>query len=458
MLHLTGKGQAHTCDGVTRRDFLQVGALGAIGLSLPDLLAAKAQGAVAKDHDERSVIMIFNLGAPSQLDTFDMKPDAPVEIRGPFKSIKTNAPGIEISEILPLHAKHADKFSLVRSCFHTAAAVHDTGHQMMQTGRLFTGGINTPHAGCALAYLRGRKSDLPAHVILPEPMGPTGGNLPHGQDAGFLGKAYDPFALMADPSQPNFKVPDLLPPPEIGEVRLERRRKLRSIVDETVNHFAGSDNAKLLDSNFEAAFRMMTSPQARAAFDLSKEPTEVRERYGMNRFGQCCLLSRRLIEAGVRFVTVNTFLTVFNEITWDIHGSNPFTSIEGMRTIVAPMYDKAYTALLEDLSQRGLLENTLVCNLAEFGRTPRVNPAGGRDHWPQCWTTYFAGGGVKGGRVVGMSDRIGGVPVERPVEPSEVLATIYHSLGLDLETKLPGPQGRPFPLVDSGKHEIHELF
>ncbi len=458
MLHLTGRGQAHTCDGLTRRDFLQVGTLGAIGLSLPDLLAAKAQGAVAKDHDERSVIMIFNLGAPSQIDTFDMKPEAPAEIRGPFKPIKTKAPGIEISEILPLHAEHADKFSLVRSCYHTAAAVHDTGHQMMQTGRLFTGGINTPHAGCALAYLRGRHSDLPAHVILPEPMGPTGGNMPHGQDAGFLGKAYDPFALMADPSKPNFKVPDLLPPPEIGEARLERRRKLRAIVDETVNNFAASDSAKLLDSNFEAAFRMMTSPQARAAFDLAKEPTEIRERYGMNRFGQCCLLARRLIEAGVRFVTINTFLTVFNEITWDIHGSSPFTSIEGMRTIVAPMYDKAYTALLEDLFRRGMLGNTLVCNLAEFGRTPRVNPAGGRDHWPQCWTVYFAGGGIQGGRVVGMSDRIGGVPAERPVEPAEILATIYHSLGLNLETKLPGPQGRPFPLVDTGKHEIHELF
>jgi hypothetical protein len=458
MLSLTGRGQAHTCDGITRRDFLQVGTLGAIGLSLPDLLAAKALGAVAKDHDERAVIMIFNLGAPSQLDTFDMKPDAPAEIRGPFKPIKTNVPGLDISEIFPLHAQHADKFSLVRSCYHTAAAVHDTGHQMMQTGRLFTGGINTPHAGSALAYLRGRRSDLPPSVILPEPMGPTGGNLPHGQDAGFLGKAYDPFALMADPSKPAFKVPDLLPPPEIGEVRLERRRKLRSIVDQTVDHFAASDNAKLLDSNFEAAFRMMTSPQARAAFDLSKEPTEVRERYGMNRFGQCCLLSRRLIEAGVRFVTVNTFLTVFNEITWDIHGSNPFTSIEGMRTIVAPMYDQAYTALLEDLSRRGMLDSTLVCNLAEFGRTPRVNPAGGRDHWPQCWTVYFAGGGVKGGRVVGASDRIGGVPAERPVDPSEIVATVYHSLGLDLETKLPGPQGRPFTLVDSGKHEIHELF
>jgi Protein of unknown function (DUF1501) len=458
MLNVTGPGQAHTCDGITRRDFLQVGTLGAIGLSLPELLAARAQGAVSKDHDERSVIMIFNLGAPSQLDTFDMKPEAPEEIRGPFKSIKTNAPGIEISEILPLHAKHADKFSLVRSCYHTAAAVHDTGHQMMQTGRLFTGGINTPHAGCALAYLRGRRSDLPAHVVLPEPMGPTGGNLPHGQDAGFLGKAYDPFALMADPSKPNFKVPDLLPPPEIGEARLARRRKLRSIVDETVSNFEASDNAKLLDSNFEAAFRMMTSPQARSAFDLAKEPPKVRERYGMNRFGQCCLLARRLIEAGVRFVTVNTFLTVFNEITWDIHGSSPFTSIEGMKNIVAPMYDQGYSALLEDLVERGMLENTLVCNLAEFGRTPRVNPAGGRDHWPQCWTVYFAGGGVQGGRVVGRSDRIGGVPAERPIEPPEVVATIYRSLGLDLGTKLPGPQGRPFPLVDTGKHEIHELF
>ncbi|HEY2893829.1 MAG TPA: DUF1501 domain-containing protein [Pirellulales bacterium] len=458
MLHLTARGQAHTCDGISRRDFLQVGALGALGLTLTDLVAAQAAGAVAKEHDDRNVILIFNLGAPSQIDTFDMKPDAPAEIRGPFKPISTNAPGIQISEIFPLHAKHADKFSLVRSCYHTAAAVHDTGHQMMQTGRLFTGGINTPHAGCALSFLRGRRSDLPAHVVLPEPMGPTGGNLPHGQDAGFLGKAHDPFALMTDPSKPDFKVPDLLPPPEIGEARLERRRKLRAIVDETVHNFEASDSAKLLDSNFEAAFRMMTSPQARAAFDLSKEPTAVRERYGMNRFGQCCLLARRLIEGGVRFVTVNTFLTVFNEITWDIHGSNPFTSIEGMRNIVAPMYDQAYTALLEDLSSRGLLEKTLVCNLAEFGRTPRVNPAGGRDHWPQCWTVYFAGGGVQGGRVIGASDRIGGVPAERPVEPAEVVATIYHSLGLDLESKLPGPQGRPFPLVDTGKHAIHELF
>lgn len=458
MLDFVAEGKFRTCDGITRRDFLQAGTLGTIGLSLPQLLALRAQGAVREDHDRRSVIMIFNLGAPSQMDCWDMKPEAPAEIRGPFKPIKTNVPGIEISEIFPLMAQHADKFSLVRSCFHTAAAVHDTGHQMMQTGRLFSGGINTPHAGCVANYLLGRRSDLPAHVILPEPMGRTGGNLPHGQDAGFLGKAYDPFVLMADPSQHDFKVPDLLPPAQIGTARLERRRRMREIVDQTVSKFEASDNAKLLDTNFEAAFRLMTSPQAREAFDLSKEPLEVRERYGMTRFGQCCLLSRRLIEAGVRFVTVNTFLTVFDEITWDIHGSKPFTSIEGMRDIVAPAYDQGYSALLEDLHQRGMLEDTLVCNLAEFGRTPKVNPAGGRDHWPQCWTIKFAGGGVQGGRVVGRSDPIGAVPAERPVDPAEVVATIYRSLGLNLETKLPGPQSRPFPLVDFGTHAIEELF
>ena len=458
MIKVSGNGSVITCDGITRRDFLEVGALGAVGLSLSKLAALQAMGAVGPGDNEKSVIMIFNLGAPSQLDTWDMKPDAPSEIRGPFKPIRTNSPDIQISEIFPLHAKHADKFSLVRSCYHTAAAVHDTGHQMMQTGRLFTGGVNSPHAGCALEFLKGRRTELPANVILPEPMGPTGGNLPHGQEAGFLGKAYDPFALMADPSQKDFKVPDLLPPKEIGEARLQRRRDLRQVVDDTVKNFESSESAKLMDSNFASAYRLMTSVKAREAFDLTREPVKVRERYGMNRFGQCCLLARRLIEAGVRFVTVNTFITVFGEITWDIHGSKPFTSIEGMRDIVAPMYDQGYSALLEDLFQRGMLDNTLVCNLAEFGRTPRINPAGGRDHWPQCWTVYFAGGGVKGGRVVGKSDDIGAFPAERPVKPSEVVATIYKSLGLDLETHLPGPNSRPYPLVDFGTHEIKELF
>ncbi len=458
MLKLVGRGKATTCDGVTRRDVLQAGALGVAGLGLPQYLAAREKHGVRPGCENRSVIMIFNLGAPSQLDTWDMKPEAPAEIRGPFRPIKSKVPGVEVSELFPGHAKVAQHIAYVRSCYHTAPAVHDAGWEMMQTGRFFTGGVQTPHAGCVTSYLLGRRSDLPAHIILPEPMGRGGGNLPSGQAAGFLGKAYDPFALMADPSKPDFKVPDMLPPAEIPPARLARRRKMREVIDQTVRDFEASDSARLLDQNFHDAYRLMTSRQAREAFDLGREPKKVRERYGMTRFGQCCLLARRLIEAGVRFVTINTFLTVFNEITWDIHGSLPFTSIEGMKNIVAPMYDQAYSALIEDLADRGLLADTLVCNLAEFGRTPKINPAGGRDHWPQCWTVYFAGGGVRGGQVVGRSDPIGAVPAERPVQPANVVASIFHSLGLDLSIELPGPGGRPFPLVNIGTREIHELF
>lgn len=457
MFSLTSKARTHTCDGATRRDFIQVGTLGALGVGLPDWLAAEANGWVKPDSDRRSCIMIFNLGAPSQLDTFDMKPDAPAEIRGPFRPIASRG-DFQVSEILPRHAEIADKFSIVRSCYHTAAAVHDAGWQMLQTGRQFTGGVNYPHAGAVVQYLRGRRTDLPAHVVLPETMGRGGGNLPNGQAGGFLGQAFDPFSLMADPSQPNFKVPDLLPPADLGEVRIDRRRRMRAAIEDKLAALEATESATMLDQNFQAAYRLMSSPQARAAFDLSAEPDSVRERYGMNRFGQCCLLARRLVEAGVRFVTVNTFLTVFDEITWDIHGSKPFTTIDGMKNIVAPMYDQGYSALIEDLANRGLLDDTLVCGLAEFGRTPKVNPAGGRDHWPQCFSCTFAGGGVQGGRAIGASDPIGAVPAERPTAPGEIVATIFKSLGLDLHAELPGPGGRPFPLVDFGVREIRELF
>ena len=457
MLNLIGRGKSHNCNGTTRRDFLQVGTLGAIGLGLPQFLAAAEQGKVDPSKDKKSCIMIFNLGAPSQLDTFDMKPEAPLEVRGPFKPISTKG-DFQLSEILPMHAQIADKFSIVRSCYHTAAAVHDAGWQMLQTGRQFTGGVNYPHAGAVVQYVRGRRSDLPAHVVLPQTMGRGGGNLPNGQAGGFLGKAYDPFSLMADPSQPNFKVPDLLPPASLGDVRIDRRRRMRDAVEGQMAALEATESARMLDTNFEAAYRLMSSPQARQAFDLTQESTTMRERYGMNRFGQCCLLARRLIESGVRFVTINTFLTVFDEITWDIHGSKPFTTIEGMKNIVAPMYDRAYSALIEDLHQRGMLEDTLVTGLAEFGRTPKVNPAGGRDHWPQCFSCTFAGGGVKGGRAIGASDPIGAVPADWPTAPGEAIATIFKALGLDLQTEMPGPGGRPFPLVDFGVREIRELF
>ncbi len=455
---IPGNGGLCSSSHLKRREFLQVGALSAIGLSLPQYQAALAAGQVDKSKDNRACILIFNLGGPSHVDLWDMKPDAAAEVRGPFKPINTKSPEIQISEVLPKHAAIADKFSLVRSCHHDGAAVHDAGWQIMQTGRRFTGGVQSPHAGSVLSYLRGRKTDLPPFVVLPELMGRGGGNLPNGQAGGFLGKAHDPFALMADPSKPNFKVPDLLPPDQLAALRVERRQRLRDVVDQTIKSFEASEDARLMDDNFHAAFRMMSSEQARAAFDLMKEPQSVRERYGMNRFGQSCLLARRLVEHGVRFITINTFLTVFGETTWDIHGSKPFTSIDGMKNVVCPMYDQAYSALIEDLHQRGLLDTTLVTGLSEFGRTPKVNPAGGRDHWPQCFTVSFAGGGVKGGRVIGKSDPIGGFPAERPVQPGDVVATIFHSLGLDHQAHLPGPAGRPFGLVDFGREPIRELF
>src|SRR5438067_265779 len=447
MIRLESFKPVHLCDGMSRRDFLHAGTLSLLGLSLPQFLALRAAGAAAPERDV-NCIMLFLLGGPSQLDTWDMKPDAPEEIRGPYRPVKTNADGVQVSEIFPRMAKHADKYSIVRSVYHTNAAVHDSGHQMMQTGRFFQGGIEHPHVGCVLTKLRGSRGAVPSHVLLPTPMGPTGGNMPHGQAAGYLGKQYDPLLVNADPSQPDFKVPDLLPPGYIGSVREERRHKLRAAVDDSVRAFEADVNAKLLDTNFQQAYTLMSSAKAREAFDLKQEPEVVRKKYGMNKFGQSCLLARRMVERGVRFVTINMFETVFNEITWDIHGSRPFTPIAAYHDIVGPWFDNGYSSLLEELAQRGMLENTLVVAMGEFGRTPKINPAGGRDHWPQCWSILFAGGGVKGGRVVGSSDEIGAYPKDRPVTPAEVAATVYHSLGVDLSIELPGPQGRPIPVVD----------
>ena len=457
MLRLDAEKSVSFCDGLRRRDFLHLGALSFAGLTLPGFLRLKAAGAVTSAED-MNCILLFLVGGPSQLDTFDMKPNAPAEIRGPYKPIKTNVPGIEISEIFPRMSKHADKFSLIRGMHHEAPAVHDTGHQMMQTGRLFQNGFEHPHAGCVLSKLRGPRGDAPPHILLPRPIGNTGGNMPHGQNAGYLGKSYDPFVLNADPSSPDFQVPDLLPPNYISSIRLDRRRRLRDMVDNSVREFDVSADARLLDENFQQAYTLMSSAKMREAFDLSRVPAGEREGYGYNRFGQSCLLARRLIERGVRFVTVNMFETVFNEITWDIHGSAPFSPIACYRDLVGPMFDMAYSSLLEDLSQRGLLKNTLVVAMGEFGRTPKINPAGGRDHWPQCWTVLFAGGGVKGGQVVGSSDEIGGYPRDRPTTPAEVIATIYRSLGVSDETELPGLQGRPIRVVDHGVEAIEELF
>jgi hypothetical protein len=458
MFRLDADRPVEFCDGLRRRDFLHAGCLSFLGLGLPQVFGLQAQGAVDDDKKDVNCIHLMLVGGPSQLDTWDPKPNAPVEIRGPYKAIHTNVPGIEISENFPRMAKHADKYALIRSLYHTAAAVHDTGHQMMQTGRLFQGGIEYPNMGSVLAKLKGPNGDVPPHVLMPRPIGNTGGNMPHGQNAGFLGKSFDPFILNADPSDPNFKVPDMLPPDYLSALRVDRRRDWREMIDKSVSMFETSQDARLLDTTFHQAYTLMSSEKAREAFQLHKEPQATREKYGMNRFGQSCLLARRLIEAGVRFVTVNMFETVFDEITWDIHGSKPFSPISCYRDLVGPMFDMAYSSLLGELAERGLLTKTMVVATGEFGRTPKVNPAGGRDHWPQCWTILMAGGGIKGGQVIGSSDDLGAAPKDRPTTPGEVAATVFKGLGIDLGTELPGAGGRPIPLVDRGVEPITELF
>jgi hypothetical protein len=395
---------ARFSNDLTRRDFLHAGALAPLGLGLSGLVS-KAQGTT--DGRDVSCILLFLVGGPSQLDTWDMKPDAPEEFRGPFRPIATNVPGIQVSEIFPHLATLMDRVALVRGVHHEAAPVHDTGHQLMQTGRLFSGGIEHPHIGCVLSKLKGPNGDMPPHVLLPRPMGPTGGSMPHGQTAGYLGKAFDPLIVDTEP--------------------------------------------KVGSSQF-------SSRSLRGALDVNAEPDAVRNRYGLNRFGQNCLMARRLVERGVRFVTVNMYETVFNEVSWDIHGSAPFSSMECYRNEVGPTFDSAYTALLDDLRRRGLLDSTMVLAFGEFGRTPRINPAGGRDHHPGCWTVLFAGGPIKGGQVVGSSDEIAAAPKDRPVSPAEITATVYQGLGLSLDTELSGPEGQPLRLVDQGVEPIHELF
>jgi uncharacterized protein (DUF1501 family) len=431
MLTFDAKKGVPSCDGLTRRDFLKVGALsaGAVGLSLAELAQLPAAGRSG----DVNCILLFLVGGPSQLDTWDLKPDAPADVRGPFRPIRTNVPGVAISEHFPLMAKMADRYAIVRSVHHPEAPIHETGHQLMQTGRLGRGGVEHPHYGAVLSYLRGpRTGGLPMSVVLPAPIGNTGVSVSHGQGAGYLGPRHEPFVLQADP---------------------QSGTELRDAVDAAHRAFDASSP----DGAAEQAFAPVFAAKAKQAFDLAAEG-DLRSRYGMNTFGQSCLLARRLVEHGVWLATVNMFDTVFNEVTWDCHadGGSLATTLDDYRDVLCPMFDQAYTALLEDLHQRGMLANTLVLAMGEFGRTPQLNPRGGRDHWPGVWSVLFAGGGVRGGQVIGASDRLGAEPHDRPVSPAEVAATVYRALGLDPKTRLPGPDGRPLPLADA--EPVTELF
>ena len=424
MLDLHSNRGVEFCDGLTRRDFFKAGAIaaGSVSLTLADLSRLHA----ARKSNDLNCILLFMVGGPSQLETFDPKPNAPDGVRGPFAAIRTNVSGIELSEHLPRMAGIADKFAIVRSVHHTSAPIHETGHQMMQTGRLFRDGQEHPHYGSMLSYLGGsRVGGMPASVILPQAIENTGVSISHGQGAGYLGAAHEPVCLTAQ-------------------------------IDEAHRRFEVS--APDLDPHQVGAFARLFSGKPKQAFDLSREQDRLRSRYGWNQFGQSCLMARRLIESGVRLATVNMFDTVFNKVTWDCHadGGTLATTLDDYRTVLCPMFDAAYATLLEDLDDRGLLANTLVLAMGEFGRTPRLNPRGGRDHWTGCWSVLFAGAGIQGGQVVGASDAWAAEPSDRPIDPSQIAATVYKVLGFDPAMRIPGPDGHSMPLADG--EPIRELL
>jgi hypothetical protein len=458
MLSFEGNKGARFCDGLTRRDFLRAGAVsgGALGLSLADLFGLPRAGAASRTGD-LNCILLFLVGGPSHLDTWDLKPTAPDNVRGPFRPIRTNVNGVQICEHFPRMARLADRYAIVRSVHHREAPIHETGHQLMQTGRLARDGQEHPHYGAVVSHLRGPGRDgLPPFVVLPGPVGNTGVSVSHGQGAGYLGTRHEPFLLHSDPAAPTFRLTAPQAPAGVDPNRLPSRRALLDAVDNAQRAHDASSGPR--DRASEQALSTLFAPGARRAFDIAGERDEVRDRYGRNTFGQSCLLARRLVEHGVRLVTVNMFDTVFNQVTWDCHadGGSLGVTLDDYRQTLCPMFDAAYTALLDDLHQRGLLDSTLVVAMGEFGRTPQLNSRGGRDHWPGVWSVLFAGGRVRGGQVVGASDRTGSEPRERPVTPAEIAATVYRGLGIDPGTRLPGPQNRQLPLTEAAP--LEELF
>ena len=460
MLHV-GNERVPMCSGhgPTRRSFLQAGSAGLVGLSLPAWMSLDASGAVDQSQQKiRNCITIFLVGSPGQHDTWDMKPEAPAEIRGKFKPIDTNVPGIQICEHFPLMARMMDKVALIRSLHHKTGASHENGQRWMMTGHDFNADSMKPYSGSVISRVFGNRGTLPASIILPGKIGNTGAGPLHGQTAAYIGSAHEPFFLGADPARSDFKVVDLQPPAGQTEFRINARKQLLTQIDE-VQRKAESNSAIGRDAAYARAFNLLTSPEAKQAFDLTQEQPKLQDRYGRNTLGQSCLMARRLIERGARFITINHFDTVFNLSCWDMHAdggglNNTYLDYERM---LCPQFDWAFTALIEDLGYRGMLNDTVVCVLSEFGRTPGINPRGGRDHHPGVWTNFMAGGPIKGGQVIGSSDKQGARPQNNPIEPPQILASIYHAMGIDLETTMmPGPGNRPIRLVEA--EPIDQLF
>ena len=437
------------CDGVTRRDSIRIGGLSALGLGLGDYF--RLQRAVAGESSPaakaKSCILIWLDGGPSHLETFDPKPDAPVEVRGPFETIATNVAGVRVSECLEKTAGLMDKFAIIRS-MNSPLGEHNFGTHYLMTGYQPSPALEYPTYGATLAQVRKRSGVLPPHIAVPDFGGELSGN-------GYLPSVTKPFSVGGNPEHPQFKVRDLDFYRGLDLTRLDQRRQIVNAFD----RFSRAKDASAKtgsDPDLEQAYNLLASTSAKDAFKLSDEPDSVRNRYGRTggkSIGQSCLLARRLVERGVPFVTVNSS-------GWDTHQN--IVQLKQRyptdRNAHLPALDRAFSALILDLSERGMLDETLVCVMGEFGRTPKINSVGGRDHWPNVFSVALAGGGIAGGQVIGSSDSLGELPSDNPVTPSDLAATIYTLLGVSPSHELHTRDGRPVRIAPDGARVISELL
>jgi len=425
---------------MSRRDFLRIGTLAPVGLSLANLLSfEKAMAGAAVRSRAKSVLLVFLGGGISHHDTFDMKPDAVEEIRGKYKSIPTNVTGLQIGELLPKMAQQMDKVALIRSGTHENDH-HETATNWVLSGRFGSPFGDFPAMGAVVAHETGFSGIVPPYVAVPKNPSFT---WELGKSA-YLGGRCESFKC-GDPNAADFKVRDLSQPASVTPQVLERRRTLLDAVDKLSAHIKGNDQIATYDEFEQKAAEMVLSPHAQAAFDITKEDEKLRDEYGRHEFGQSCLMARRLVESGVRFVTVNYG-------GWDHHKK----IFEGLDKKL-PQFDQGFSALIRDMHDRGTLKETLVVAMGEFGRTPKVNKDAGRDHWGRAGSMIFAGAGVHGGRIIGATDKNGAFVTERPVRPADVCWTIYDALGIDPAKELHTPEGRPIQILAEGG-TVHELY
>jgi hypothetical protein len=458
---MTPKTRSFACRGfhqtpLTRRHALKVGGLGLLGLTVPKLLRA-AESRKGPPARAKSVIFLYQFGGPSHIDMFDMKPDAPEGIRGPHKPASSKADGIQISERLPRLAKVMDKVTLIRSMHHEiknhnpASYYALTGHRpplddltLRDSPELF------PAYGSVVDHLAPMTGAVPTFVAHPWVIGD--GTITPGQHASFLGKLHDPLLITKDPNAKDFALPELSLPADVSYERLENRRELQKLIDGQSRLLDLSASARGFDAYYERALAMLGSTQLRDAFNLEAEPAKVRESYGRHTYGQSCLLARRLVEAGVKFVTVYFSSSIGGgkgkSGGWDTHGNNGAEMFPIIEDYHLPYTDQTLPTLLTELDERGLLDSTLVLWMGEFGRTPKINGKASRDHWPQCYTTLLAGGGVKRGYVHGASDKRAEQPADKPVRPDDLAATLFHLQGIDPHTEVYGVGDRPLLIAE----------